>query len=56
MAVDFGEQVDLLEFIYLEDQALLFLAGEIQKESSVEYLLSCLIMSLMVRFMRHKFL
>ena len=35
LAVDFGEQMDLLEFIYLEDQALLFLAVEIQKESSL---------------------
>ena len=43
MAVDFGEQVDLLEFIYLEDQGLLFLAVETQKEFSVEYLLSWLI-------------
>ena len=57
LRVDFGEEVDLLEFlISLEAQCLLFLVSQIQKENSIEYLLSCFIVLVIVRFLKYKLL
>ena len=42
--------------ISLEDHALLFLASQIQKEHSIEHLLSCFIVVLMVWFLKPKLL
>ena len=59
--MDFGEQVDLLEFLKkgqssLKDHALLFLASQIQNEHSIEHLLSYFIVVLMVLFLKSKLL
>ena len=42
--------------ISLEDHALLFLASQIQKEHSIEHLLSCFTVVFMVRFLKPKLL
>ena len=42
--------------VSLESQALLLLACHIQKEHSIEHLLGCFIILMMVRFLRPKLL
>ena len=61
LTIDFGKKVGLLGFfkersISLVDHALLFLASQLQKEHSIEYLLICFIVVLMVRFLKPKLL
>ena len=57
--MDLGEQVDLLEILkiyFFKGLSLLFLASQTQKEHSIEHLLSCFIVVLMVRFLIPKLL
>ena len=57
--MDFGKQVDLLEFLK-NGQFLywtcLIMASQIQKEHSIEHLLSCFTVVLMVLFLKPKLL
>ena len=52
--MDFGEQVDILEL--LEQDHALFSTSQIQKDHSIDHLLSCFIMALMVGFHKPKLL
>ena len=58
--MDFGKQVDLLEFLkngqFLYWTCLIVMASQIQKEHSIEHLLSCFTVVLMVLFLKPKLL